>query len=44
VTPWFDWLFLSPCELNDVLRGTGWHVAKLVQNETRRYVAVLEKD
>jgi len=44
VTPWFEWLFLSPRELTELLRGTGWHVARLVQSDTPRYLAVLEKD
>ena len=44
VTPWFDWLFVSPRELERLLRGTGWHRARLVQNDSPRYVAVLEKD
>ena len=44
VTPWFEWLFVSPRELERLLRGTGWHLARLVQNDSPRYVAVLEKD
>jgi SAM-dependent methyltransferase len=43
-TPWFDYLIVSPAELEDLLAGTGWHVHRLVQDETPYYVAVLEKD
>jgi len=44
VTPWFEWLFLSPRELEDVVAGTGWHVARVVREKGSSYVAVLEKD
>lgn len=43
VTPWLEWLFLSPRELEQLLVGTGWKLARLVQDESQRYVAVLEK-
>jgi SAM-dependent methyltransferase len=43
-TPWFDYLIVSPAELEDLLAGTGWSVHRLVQDETPYYVAVLEKD
>jgi SAM-dependent methyltransferase len=42
--PWFDWLYVSPGEMNELLRDTGWHqrrVFKAALNEP--YVAVLEK-
>jgi hypothetical protein len=45
VTPFFDWLCLSPRELEQVVAGTGWHVARLVQlGGAPPYIAVLEKD
>lgn len=44
VTPWFDWLFVSPRELEQLLRGTGWHVARVVKNNGAAYVAIIEKD
>ena len=43
VTPWFDLLNLSPSELEQLLTGTGWHVAHLVPGEPPDYYAVLEK-
>jgi SAM-dependent methyltransferase len=44
VSPWFDWLFASKADLDDIVRGTGWHVARYVDGLEGRYVAVLEKD
>jgi SAM-dependent methyltransferase len=40
---WFEWLFASPEEMEELLDGTGWHVARLVDDDTPLYVAVLEK-
>lgn len=42
-TPWFDYLFLSPDELDRIVAGTGWHVARMRTDEPQ-YLAVLEKD
>lgn len=43
-TPWFDYLIVSPDELQELTDGTGWHVRRLVEDEASLYVAVLEKD
>ena len=45
-TPWFDWLFVSPRELERLLRGTGWHVHRVLRDEeySHFYVAVIDKD
>jgi SAM-dependent methyltransferase len=43
VTPWFDWLFVSPRELERIVAGTGWRVAKLVKRDKSQYVAILER-
>jgi len=44
-TPWFDYLFVSPRELERLLHGTGWHVASVVHNEgDDLYAAVIDKD
>ncbi len=44
-TPWFDWLFVSPSELEELLCGTGWHVNRLVQKaDDDFYALVLDKD
>jgi SAM-dependent methyltransferase len=45
VTPWFDYLFVSPREMRKVLAGTGWGLKKLIQSEdTPTYAAVIFKD
>lgn len=44
-TPWFPWLFVSRSEMRQLLRGTGWHEAKILGATHRDpFVAVLEKD
>jgi SAM-dependent methyltransferase len=42
-TPWFDYLFMSPDELEAITQGTGWHVARLLMGDGPEYVALLEK-
>lgn len=32
-SPWFDYLFLSPDELDDLLKGTGWRVQEVIARE-----------
>ena len=41
-TPWFDYLFLSRDELRDLVDGTGWRLARTI-DDGPGYVAVLEK-
>jgi SAM-dependent methyltransferase len=44
-TPWFDWLFVSPREMERLLRGTGWHLQRVIRHEgSDMYAAVLDKD
>lgn len=45
-TPWFDYLFVSPRELQGLLRGTGWHVARLIHDDEHShfYAAVIDKE
>jgi hypothetical protein len=44
-TPWFPWLFVSRGEMRLLLRGTGWHQARILgPSPSDPYVAVLEKD
>jgi len=44
-TPWFDYLFVSPREMERLLRGTGWHVRRVIRNdEDRLYAAVIDKE
>jgi len=42
-TPWFDYLMVSPAELEGILTGTGWRVSQFINADDGRYVAVLEK-
>jgi SAM-dependent methyltransferase len=44
-TPWFDYLFVSPPELETLARGTDWHVRRVMDKDgSDYYAAVLEKD
>jgi SAM-dependent methyltransferase len=44
-TPWFDYLFVSPREMERLLVGTGWHVRRFIQQDDDSfYAAVIEKD
>lgn len=47
-TPWFDYLFLSQPELEELLQGTGWRLARTIEDEESKrvglYVAVIEKE
>jgi SAM-dependent methyltransferase len=42
-TSWFELLNLSPRELEELLEGTGWRIAELVQSSPPDYFGVLEK-
>ena len=42
-TPWFDYLIVSPDELRELVAGSGWEVARLIDGEAGIYAAVLEK-
>ena len=42
-TPWFDYLMFSPAEMEQIIAGSGWHVARFIDDGTPRYLAVLEK-
>jgi SAM-dependent methyltransferase len=45
VSAWFDWLFVSRREMRMLLRGTGWHQARILGTRSSDpYVALLEKD
>jgi SAM-dependent methyltransferase len=43
-TEWFDYLFLSQKELEELIEGTGWYLARTYEDETPIYVAVMEKE
>ena len=42
-SPWFDYLFLSRRELEEILDGTGWRLARMIEDDGPTYVAVIEK-
>ena len=42
-TPWFDYLFVSKPELEEILHGTGWRVDGYLDANTSVYVAILKK-
>jgi Methyltransferase domain len=43
--PWFDYLMVSPNEMQDILIGTGWHAERFLHDaESPIYVAIIEKD
>jgi len=45
VGAWFDWLYVTPHEMRLLLRGTGWHQARVFRTRlSEPYVAMLEKD
>jgi SAM-dependent methyltransferase len=43
VTPWLEWLFVSPRELERIVAGTGWRTTKLLKRDAPQYVAILER-
>jgi SAM-dependent methyltransferase len=41
---WFDWLYVSPREMSELVRGTGWRLSRVFRAElSEPFVAVLEK-
>jgi SAM-dependent methyltransferase len=42
-TPWYDLLNVSVAELDGLMAGTGWRVARVVEGERPDFYAILEK-
>lgn len=42
-TPWFDYLFVSKEEMEQVLNDTGWHVTEFLDSGGASYIGVLSK-
>jgi hypothetical protein len=42
-SPWFDYLFVSRAELEEILDGTGWQVKEVVAMNGPNYVALIER-
>jgi len=43
VGEWFDYLFVSPEEMQEILRDTDWQIKELLNAEEANYVAVIQK-
>jgi SAM-dependent methyltransferase len=41
-TPWFDWLQVSPAELEELLAGTGWLLSRTL-GDGPSYVAIIDR-
>ncbi|MEE9505636.1 MAG: methyltransferase type 11, partial [Thermoplasmata archaeon] len=42
-TPWYDYLFVSPEEMSEVLGGSGWKVERIIGDEDQTYFAIITK-
>ena len=42
-SPWYPFLMVSKAEMAELLDGTGWHVAKCIDEDAASYVAIIEK-
>lgn len=40
---WMDYLFVSPQEMKDIVKGTSWKVEKIISKNSSRYIAILKK-
>jgi SAM-dependent methyltransferase len=40
---WFDYLFVSKKEMDNIIEGTGWQVVEFLDSEGPRYIAIIEK-
>jgi len=40
---WFDYLFVSPEEMREILHGTDWQIEELLNAEEANYVALIQK-
>lgn len=40
---WFDYLFVSKREMEEIVDGTGWRIDQFIDSDDARYVAILEK-
>lgn len=44
VTPWFDYLLVSPGEMAGILDGTGWSIERILKSGGPPYIAVIRKE
>jgi len=43
-TAWFDYLFTSKGEMEEILEGTGWKASKYMDSGGANYIAIIDKD
>lgn len=43
VSEWFDYLFVSPDEMEEILSKTDWRIKELLTSESPNYMAIIEK-
>ena len=43
VTPWFDYLLVSPQEMRSMLKGTEWEMKHTLNSPSGAYIAIIEK-
>jgi hypothetical protein len=43
VTPWFDFLLVSPQEMRSMLKGTEWEMKHTLNSPSAAYIAIIEK-
>ncbi len=43
VGEWFDYLFVSPAEMEDILQGTDWQIKEFIGSSDPNYITVIEK-
>ena len=43
IGPWFDYLFVSKKELQEILKNTGWCLKKVIPSKSSFYIAVIQK-
>jgi SAM-dependent methyltransferase len=41
IGPWFNYLLVSPSEMEELVSGTGWQIERLIRGGSARYVAVI---
>jgi hypothetical protein len=43
IGPWFDYLFVSPREMKEIVAGTGWDVTRVLEDGGSSFVAIIDK-
>ena len=40
---WFDYLFVSKDEMEELVNDSGWYIRKFIDSDTSRYIAIIDK-